>query len=363
MFECSTICLLYLLNNCFSNIHAFKPCTSKSGNSEIYVICLDYSGKKIFNKILTKFLNHYKNPNNNLSMFPLKIIPESFIHQIEMCIKHFMFKQIKTINNNIKCFQNVTQHEYRKNDFIKNSIAQCFIYKYKLSPIDQNRSLTNNKINNYYSRSDLIFTENFTVTTTTFLLKKQIDLEFEIGQKITRVFYSEFCDQTFLKQLLDSDNADFKTELKNMNLSDFSSVIHFSYNNNVTSNAFNMFKLFHDTLKKLNCESNVVINGILFLTRFEAALFYLFMSCFTGVQYNSSVIILKVVNNKISEIRESFEEVSKILTNIDKDAYSFEPFVLSVLPAILLQYEPFVAFLNCYNNKTLDYYFSNKQTT
>ncbi|GJQ72598.1 hypothetical protein Trydic_g1263 [Trypoxylus dichotomus] len=38
MFEESTICLMYLLNCCFERVCVFKPCTSKSGNSELYPV-------------------------------------------------------------------------------------------------------------------------------------------------------------------------------------------------------------------------------------------------------------------------------------------------------------------------------------
>ena len=41
-FESETICLLYLLDICFNQIEIFKPATSKEGNSEVYVICLDF---------------------------------------------------------------------------------------------------------------------------------------------------------------------------------------------------------------------------------------------------------------------------------------------------------------------------------
>ena len=41
-FEHSSICLLYLLAYCFKELNVFKPCTSKEGNSEVYVIAKDY---------------------------------------------------------------------------------------------------------------------------------------------------------------------------------------------------------------------------------------------------------------------------------------------------------------------------------
>ncbi len=42
LFEPATISLLYLLRISFGELHAFKPCTSKEGNSEIYLIATHY---------------------------------------------------------------------------------------------------------------------------------------------------------------------------------------------------------------------------------------------------------------------------------------------------------------------------------
>ena len=42
MFESETICLMYLLSICFEQVEVFKPATSKEGNSEVYVIALNF---------------------------------------------------------------------------------------------------------------------------------------------------------------------------------------------------------------------------------------------------------------------------------------------------------------------------------
>ena len=51
-FESETICLLYLLSICFKQIEMFKPATSKEGNSEVYVICLDFHKSDWIEKFL-----------------------------------------------------------------------------------------------------------------------------------------------------------------------------------------------------------------------------------------------------------------------------------------------------------------------
>lgn len=50
--EATTICHLYLLSCVFQEVHLFKPATSKEGNSEVYVICLEYLGTKSVDSVL-----------------------------------------------------------------------------------------------------------------------------------------------------------------------------------------------------------------------------------------------------------------------------------------------------------------------
>ena len=53
MFESETVCLLYLLNIAFRQVEAFKPATSKEGNSEVYVVCKDFQKTDWIVKFLT----------------------------------------------------------------------------------------------------------------------------------------------------------------------------------------------------------------------------------------------------------------------------------------------------------------------
>ncbi|KAL3285959.1 hypothetical protein HHI36_000474 [Cryptolaemus montrouzieri] len=107
MFEDSTICLLYLLNISFENVSIFKPCTSKGGNSEVYVICRGFKGYELIGHIwedLKKpFLNGYF--DKEVSMFGQEEIPQQFLNEIENCSEFFMNLQIETITNNVDNFR------------------------------------------------------------------------------------------------------------------------------------------------------------------------------------------------------------------------------------------------------------------
>lgn len=46
-YENNTVCLMYFLNCMFTKVDVFKPGTSKSGNSEVYVICTGLKSMKL----------------------------------------------------------------------------------------------------------------------------------------------------------------------------------------------------------------------------------------------------------------------------------------------------------------------------
>lgn len=102
-FECNTVCKLYFLNCVFKQVHVFKPFTSKSGNSEVYVICLGYVGIETLNAYLTKISETYRLMKCK-AMFPLEAIPESFILQLQECISLFLEAQKKAITENIQLY-------------------------------------------------------------------------------------------------------------------------------------------------------------------------------------------------------------------------------------------------------------------
>lgn len=65
MFECDTVCLVYLLYKLFGKLRVFKPVTSKEGNSEVYVICLYFTPPENFKEILDVLCKNYGNYYNS----------------------------------------------------------------------------------------------------------------------------------------------------------------------------------------------------------------------------------------------------------------------------------------------------------
>lgn len=106
MFEQSTVCLLYLLNCLFDKVAVFKPCSSKSGNSEVYVVCQGFN--QLPNLALwDSLLKPYRAGGfGDLAMFNQSSIHSTFLDQIKGCANFFVEKQIETIENNIFYYSN-----------------------------------------------------------------------------------------------------------------------------------------------------------------------------------------------------------------------------------------------------------------
>lgn len=133
--EAVTISHLYLLSCLFKEVHLFKPSTSKEGNSEVYVICLEYLGKAAINSILDRKLrpcigkwvtiflklfssnlvrklkivlfgleNYGRLIKEGKLLIPLSAIPECFITRIRDAAQFFCGYQMKIIKRNASCF-------------------------------------------------------------------------------------------------------------------------------------------------------------------------------------------------------------------------------------------------------------------
>lgn len=57
MFECNTLCRMFILCCAFDSVHIKKPVTSKPGNSEMYVVCTGYKGLQYMEPWIHKFFS------------------------------------------------------------------------------------------------------------------------------------------------------------------------------------------------------------------------------------------------------------------------------------------------------------------
>lgn len=134
LYEHSSVCLLYLLNCCFASVSVFKPATSKSGNSEVYVVCLTYDGRDAARPLISKLLRRY-GPRlaHGEALFPSDAIPESFRKQHEEVCLYFHALQVETITENLRLFEDAGDERRRRLDAVRDAVVQEYLCRFQVS--------------------------------------------------------------------------------------------------------------------------------------------------------------------------------------------------------------------------------------
>lgn len=140
LFEHSSVCLLYLLVCCFRLVHVFKPATSKSGNSELYVVCLDFKSKDAVRPLLSKLIRNY-GPDivSAAALFPKSCIPDSFLRQHEEICMFFQALQIDTIKENLQLFTSMTAEQRKHLDQLRECAAQFYVQRFHVQSLPRKR--------------------------------------------------------------------------------------------------------------------------------------------------------------------------------------------------------------------------------
>ena len=105
LFESQTLCLLFLLASSFSQLHLFKPATSKAGNSEVYLVCLKFHGTDSFSEWhQQKLESAYTLQDHERSLFPLSVISSEFLATARQAAELFSGYQREQIESNLRLF-------------------------------------------------------------------------------------------------------------------------------------------------------------------------------------------------------------------------------------------------------------------
>ncbi|KAG5678577.1 hypothetical protein PVAND_008239 [Polypedilum vanderplanki] len=138
-FESTTVALLYVLNCCFKHVHIFKPVTSKEGNSEVYVIGLNFKKDSISSEYINYLIKNFMKEKK--SMLPLNSIPKSFLKQIVDAAKYFKDLQVSVIKKNLDTFMKFDKHRYDKLKLTKKLMLQEYLRRYNMRPIEKSQKL------------------------------------------------------------------------------------------------------------------------------------------------------------------------------------------------------------------------------
>ncbi|XP_066504359.1 cap-specific mRNA (nucleoside-2'-O-)-methyltransferase 2 isoform X2 [Hoplias malabaricus] len=133
LFEHSSVCLLYFLVCCFRSVQVFKPATSKSGNSEVYVVCLGFKDKDVVRPLLSKLIRNY-GPDmvSKGALFPNSSIPDSFLRQHEEICTFFCSQQVNTIQENLQLFNNMSSEKRGRLDQLRECATHFYIERFQV---------------------------------------------------------------------------------------------------------------------------------------------------------------------------------------------------------------------------------------
>ena len=329
-FEHNAINLLYLLNCCFDKVIVYKPCTSKSGNSEVYLVCLRFQQKRFHCDLLTLIFDQ---KNRTKSMLDRNSLPESFIDQIREMNTYFSIKQIEVINDNLRNFRDPNFNAMSLNA-IKFRVSKHFNRIYKLKKIPNSKKIVQNRTNLRLSYSIIsnkndgyFFDSDYVIKSTDF---DNLLIDIVIGKKIDKIVCSKYCQNlNDLDVFFDCDH--------NRNVS--YSVEHFEailcFKNDYFYDNRLLFVTLIGMINDFEDNQNLILIDFIFLTRFQFGLIFLIAHCFQSVQFREHCVILRQFSthnkSQIDVYMNKIKDQFKHFRNDDKQRT-----ILSVLNISLL---------------------------
>ena len=150
-FNCRTISLIYFLTCLFERVHLFKPISSKEGNSEIYLVCINYQlnkNAKLVEQVTASFEEAKKTANgeSDVLLFKKEMIPTDFLARLVECANMFATHQTNAIERNIYFNEIDDRKFYYQYKKLQTKIAQHFNQLIDLKPIRKADQLVNKSL-------------------------------------------------------------------------------------------------------------------------------------------------------------------------------------------------------------------------
>lgn len=328
LFECETICLLYLIYNAFTTIEVFKPATSKEGNSEVYVICLGYKGQEVMSPWLHVLRKHYGTNITNKALFPKECIPDTFINEVKTCASLFVRIQMSVINRNLETFKYPWKINETQNRIIRQLVSDNFIVRYNVCPLNFlhmpvignnilmmtpalnldrrvedgsfNDRQRKTQLNRHDSLQELCHTVEGICTVWPF--KETIQwlefndsapqLEIEVGEPVLMVNSSKFCLGSLLQvrnslaALMEHNySSESQLELKSDNSIITLDVSQIAWEKDTAKAQTAFLQGLKEITPHLSSYGSVNIHGLPLLTQFTVAVVFMFAHSFTQVGF------------------------------------------------------------------------------
>ncbi|RLU27367.1 hypothetical protein DMN91_001169 [Ooceraea biroi] len=384
LFEHYSVCLMYLLSCIFHQVTVTKPASSKAGNSEMFVVCMNFKGRDYVAPYLNILRQHYGNVLPTKAMFNLQDIPNDFLRRIEQCSEFFKNHQCQVIRDNIRVFRAENYNDVKLKR-TKRIVADKYVKDCRLSQMDpaneivgreiiekSNSCFMNKKLRfnsyNERKRQDLSPRERLLHTWNEV---KDVDLEMEkfytwhplafsatleiqTGKLFSKIRSSRFCDTRILQMLNTIDNvmqdtrstvcfppAEAITQLSTEQQNDPNyEILSFEFVHNYDSHR--TITQVSDRLDKLQTGQTLILLGYSLLTQLNVGLLYLLSSSFEK-------IIIETCDNEGYRVKlETYRRNEKIINNLQEilaashNARKENMAVWSIVPMMILyEYEQF----------------------
>lgn len=349
MFEDTTINLMYLLNCLFDDVSVFKPCSSKSGNSEVYVINTNFKGFDALSYIWPKLISIYNNTTafSLRSMFSLLDLPDVFFEDVFACVDFFMTKQIHMILDNIYHFENKIKSESNKIFWLKTSVAHYYMLLYKPKWIPNDRKIVPNVSVGDNWRVHAVHRERgYTCVSAENLVKYELTMgiiNIKIGKQIGVVQNSKFMQKDNLQKVSFLGNRKCPHGLYNL-------ILRYLQKNNEIFNVrdfcldeYYKFQkiLFRKVYNSLDSGLNIIFINVPFHTHFLVGLLYILFFAFEKIYFGGGVIILyrskiesiKKVKEVLSIIQQHYDKVNEQNLMSNKGEVVFEKDIVQIIPS------------------------------
>jgi len=225
IFEKETLTLLYLLWLSFKQVTLFKPGPSKAGNSEVYVVCVNFMRKTCHSNNL--FSDLKKNAlldcikMNEINLIEL---PKTFFNFLQSYVIQSCLLQSQTIRYNLATYYDTY---YKRTIAIRKYISSRFISQYeiyeitnyvapllmlgnnlpqtdqpyKIGSYDNRLKQNDNEVSKNYTSNELKCVNNKIFYRDVNMTVEELKMnQFIYGKKFDTVKYSSFCSFIALKQ-------------------------------------------------------------------------------------------------------------------------------------------------------------------
>ncbi|XP_017148324.1 cap-specific mRNA (nucleoside-2'-O-)-methyltransferase 2 [Drosophila miranda] len=149
LFEACSVSLLYMLNCIFEQVHIYKPATSKRGNSEVYVICLNYQKDTPgLARLLEQMQAKLAQPNDAMVMplFAKSQIPNDFMMQHEIACRLYMKLQTDAIKSSIYAYESKDRLYFRHLHHLRGLVSSMYYNRYKVQPLDDKLCIVDKEV-------------------------------------------------------------------------------------------------------------------------------------------------------------------------------------------------------------------------